>query len=95
MILLEKTDILQFDISHNGKFPFKATLSCKLIKDFKDKEVHLYYNNNGKPEYIEIPIVSELGFVTFGFNHASSYVITTEILKGSVIKKALPRMTTL
>lgn len=78
--LINDSDAIQFEISHNGPFPFIGRLTYKVNSSFNGKTVTLYYYNEtaGKLEYQDQSTVSN-GSVLFEFGHASMYVISAAV----------------
>lgn len=80
---LEKVNVLkEFEIEHNGDFPFKAQLVLPMELKYVNKYVYVYYINE-KSQKLELVGVSKpnyLGDLTVNFTHASKYVITEEAL---------------
>lgn len=85
----ENKDIMQLSLSHNGEFPFIATLSFNVGTEYKGKKVILsFYNEDlNRLEYKAAAIVSDDGYIEFNFDHASKYVVSTEIFKGSYVNE--------
>lgn len=75
---LTKGQIMQFDIGHDGELPFKGDLTLNIGMAHAGEKVNLNYFNpiSKKLDFRGSSKVSGKGFVTFGFTHASKYIIT-------------------
>lgn len=87
--LAENKDIMQLKFSHIGEFPFIATLSFKADTEYKGKKLFLHFYNESlnRLEYSLTGTVSGDGNLAFMFNHASTYVLSPEIFKGSYVNE--------
>lgn len=87
--LAENTDIAQLELAFNGALPFTATLNINVGAQQSGKRVFMsYYNEAAKRlEYRTSAYVDSNGNVKFDFNHASKYVLNTQIVEGSYVKE--------
>ncbi|MEG0615140.1 MAG: ZmpA/ZmpB/ZmpC family metallo-endopeptidase-related protein, partial [Oscillospiraceae bacterium] len=68
---------VQFQLEHDGAFPFSGDLSVNVGKDNANRYANLFYSNP-KTEQLDLigcSIIDEFGFAKYGMWHASDYVI--------------------
>lgn len=87
--LAENKDMMQLKLSHNGEFPFLAALSFKAGTEYEGKKLFLYFYNEDlkRLEYKAAETVSDDGYLEYMFNHASTYVLSAEVFKGSHVNE--------
>lgn len=68
---------MQLSLAHDGAFGFDGSLTLSVGDTYKGKYANLYYYNPTTKglEYQQAAKVTEDGKVTYGFKHASEYVI--------------------
>ncbi len=76
--LAGKSDAVQFSLSNDGAFGFKASLTITLDKKYAGQYGNLYYYNNGSLEPVQAGRIAKNGTVTYTFEHASDYVIVID-----------------
>ena len=70
------TELLKFNIEHNGEFGFRAILDYKLGEQYAGRYANLFYVvGDGSFEYMGHSIVTEEGIANFAFDHASDYIL--------------------
>lgn len=75
---VEKSDLVQFEITYSGVLPCPATLSYQAGSSYAGETVYLSYYNEKEAslDFRESAQVEEDGWVSFAFTHASRYVIS-------------------
>ena len=66
--------VTKLSVAHDGAFGFGATMKYAIGEAENGKMATLFWYNDGKFEKVGAFVV-ESGYVEFGFNHASDYVI--------------------
>lgn len=70
------TELLKFNIEHNGEFGFTALLDYKLGQQYAGKYANLFYVvGDGTFEYMGHSLVTEEGIASFALTHASDYIV--------------------
>lgn len=74
------TNVMYFELGHNGVFPFEAKLTFTVGKEYSGKSIFLSYVNekDNKVEPQCYARVMDNGQVTVTMPHASNYVVTLE-----------------
>lgn len=77
--LVDNKDIAILELTHNGAFPFTATLKWNIGVSQAGKRTYIsYYNESTKQlEYINEVTADNSGNVKYDFEYASKYVLTT------------------
>lgn len=67
--------IRQISLQHDGPFGFDASLTMYVGSEYAGQYGNLFYYRDGKMEFMNADQVADNGEVSFGFSHASDYVV--------------------
>lgn len=83
------TQVKQLKLSHDGTYPFNASLQINIGKKYKDKYIFLNYYN-GKTKKLEVKSyhkVDKNGNIKLNFKNGSDYVMTLENIQLPTVAK--------
>lgn len=85
--IADNQESIQLSLTYEGEFGFEAWLSLNMGKENVGKVGSLYYYDGESLNYQSSNRIDEDGVVSFKFNHASDYVIITDVQKNNVRKQ--------